>query len=149
MTLSVKDVDGIEGQASYEIWVPPSVKKPAVNDGPAYTVYAKSSSFDPKGDENCLLELNARLIGILSFLKNFPNPFNPTTEISFMIPEDQHVTLNIYDMLGRKVATLVDGPKSAGVHSVLFDANRLASGIYLYRLQAGSLIQVNKMILTK
>jgi hypothetical protein len=147
--LTVKDAQGIEGTASYEVWVPPSVKKPAINDGVSYTVYAKVPTFDPKGDDRFLSELNALLNGILKFLYNFPNPFNPSTEISFAIPEDQHVTLKVYDMAGREVATLVDELRTAGIHSVTFNANRIASGMYIYRLQAGSSIQVNKMILLK
>jgi hypothetical protein len=149
INLTVKDAQGVEGSASYEVWVPPSVKKPAVNDGVSYTVYAKAPTFDPKGDDRFLSELNALLNGILKFLYNFPNPFNPSTEISFAIPEDQHVTLKVYDMAGREVATLVDEIRTAGIHSVTFNANRIASGMYFYRLQAGSSVQVNKMILLK
>lgn len=81
---------------------------------------------------------------------NYPNPFNPATVITFHLPERTDVSLSVYDLLGRKVATLVDGTaKQAGEHSVLFDASALSSGIYLYRLQTGSHITTRQMTLIK
>ena len=67
--------------------------------------------------------------------QNYPNPFNPSTTISFGMPEDGPVRLTVYDMLGRQMATLVDGFVVAGRHEVRFDAGGLASGMYLYRLE--------------
>jgi M6 family metalloprotease-like protein len=80
---------------------------------------------------------------------NYPNPFNPSTTISYSIPVASAVTLTIYDMLGKEIATLVNGRQSAGNFSVAFDASRLASGIYMYRLQAGNFVQTRKMTLLK
>lgn len=68
-------------------------------------------------------------------LQNYPNPFNPTTKISFSIPNSTHVKVIVYDLLGREVQTLVDEVKTTGDHSVIFDADKLASGIYFYKLQ--------------
>ena len=82
-------------------------------------------------------------------LQNFPNPFNPSTTIKYALPENEKVTIEIYDMLGREVAELVNGEVEAGYHEVKFDASNLASGIYFYRMSAGSFIQVNKMLLLK
>ncbi len=82
-------------------------------------------------------------------LENYPNPFNPTTEISYQMPRNGEVTLKVYDVLGRLVATLVDGYQSAGVHTAQFNADNLASGIYFYRLTAPGITQVKKMILMK
>ena len=81
--------------------------------------------------------------------QNYPNPFNPSTTIRYGLPENEKVTIDIYDLLGRKVVELVNGEVSAGYHEVEFNAGNLASGIYLYRLSAGAFTQVNKMLLMK
>jgi hypothetical protein len=81
--------------------------------------------------------------------QNYPNPFNPSTEISYTVPSRTHVTLTVFNVLGIKVANLVNGEKEAGNYNVLFDANNLASGIYFYRLQAGNFLQTKKMVLLK
>ena len=81
--------------------------------------------------------------------QNYPNPFNPTTTINYDIPARSYVTLVVYDILGRRVETLVNGEKHPGHYEVTFDASRLPSGVYLYRLQAGSFTSVRKMILVK
>ncbi len=81
--------------------------------------------------------------------QNFPNPFNPTTTISYSIPSSQKVILKVYDELGREVTTLVNNDQSAGNYSADFNAAGLASGIYFYRLQAGDFVQMKKMILMK
>lgn len=69
--------------------------------------------------------------------QNYPNPFNPATVISYQLGQDSFVTLEVYDILGREVATLVKGKETAGIHPVEFNASRLASGIYFYRIEAG------------
>jgi hypothetical protein len=84
-----------------------------------------------------------------SLSQNYPNPFNPSTRISWQSPVGSHQTLKIYDMLGNEVATLVDEYKEAGSYEVTFKAGDLASGIYLYRLQAGSFFETKKMILLR
>ena len=70
--------------------------------------------------------------------QNFPNPFNPSTTISFSIPEDVHVTLTIFDVYGREVKQLADAVMTAGHHTLEFDGSDLASGTYMYRLEAKS-----------
>ena len=82
-------------------------------------------------------------------LGNYPNPFNPSTNISYNLTIGGHVILRVYDVLGREVKTLVNEDESAGYHSVVFDASRLASGVYFYRLTASGMTQVRKMLLTK
>ncbi len=81
--------------------------------------------------------------------QNYPNPFNPTTTINYHLPAGVFVTLKIYDVLGREVRTLVEGNESAGYHSVVFDASDLPSGVYLYRITAGSYNSVKKLMLVK
>jgi hypothetical protein len=82
--------------------------------------------------------------------QNYPNPFNPTTTIEYGVPEAAEVTLEVFDMLGRKVATLINREaKSAGRHSVQFDAGRLSSGMYIYRMKAGNTVITKKLTLIK
>jgi len=86
--------------------------------------------------------------------QNYPNPFNPSTVINYQIPTNSHVTLKVYDVLGKAVATLVNETKEAGNYSVHFsasggDATKLASGIYFYRLDAGRFSSIKKMTLLK
>jgi hypothetical protein len=81
--------------------------------------------------------------------QNYPNPFNPTTVVSCQLPEASDVQLVVYDLLGREVARLLTGRLSAGVHSVRFDGSGLASGVYCYRLQAGTMVDMKRMILIR
>jgi cyclomaltodextrinase / maltogenic alpha-amylase / neopullulanase len=82
-------------------------------------------------------------------LQNYPNPFNPSTTIRYGIPETAHVTLVLYDVLGRYIETLVDRPHNAGEHTEVFDASHLPSGTYFYRLTANDNSITKKMILVK
>ncbi|MEJ2616227.1 MAG: T9SS type A sorting domain-containing protein [Ignavibacteriaceae bacterium] len=84
-----------------------------------------------------------------SLEQNYPNPFNPSTHIQFDIASQVNVRLNVYDILGREVATLVDKEMMPGKHNLVFDAGDLPSGIYFYKIQAGKYSQTNKMILLK
>jgi len=81
--------------------------------------------------------------------QNYPNPFNPSTSIKFTIPRQVGVSLKIYDILGREVATLLDEVKAPGTYSVTWDASALASGVYFYRIKAGDFMQAKKMMLVK
>jgi len=81
--------------------------------------------------------------------QNYPNPFNPSTKIKYQIPELSFVTIKVYDVLGKEVTTLINEEKPAGSYEVEFDASRLPSGVYFYRLQAGSFIETKKMILLR
>ncbi|MCL4279875.1 MAG: T9SS type A sorting domain-containing protein, partial [Ignavibacteriaceae bacterium] len=84
-----------------------------------------------------------------SLEQNYPNPFNPNTTIKFQIPKEGMVTLKVYDILGAEVAILVDEEKVAGKYEVNFDANNLASGIYIYCLNVNDFANVKKMVLLK
>lgn len=81
--------------------------------------------------------------------QNYPNPFNPATMIRYDVKETGHVSLKIYDMIGNEVATLVNETKQAGRYDVSFDASGLASGVYLYKMQAGSFTMTRKLVLMK
>ena len=81
--------------------------------------------------------------------QNYPNPFNPSTIIAFAIPREAHVTLGIYNLLGERVADLLDERKPVGYYSAVFHAEGMASGIYLYKLKAGDFIQSKKLILVR
>ena len=81
--------------------------------------------------------------------QNYPNPFNPSTTISYDLPTDSKVTLKVFDVLGREVATLVNGFVEAGSHQAVFNATRLASGVYFYRLQAGAYSATRKLAILK
>ena len=81
--------------------------------------------------------------------QNYPNPFNPATTIKYSVPAASFVTIKVYDILGREVASLVNEQKAAGSYNVQFNGNDLSSGVYLYRMQAGSFVQTKKLVLMK
>ncbi|VAX27407.1 hypothetical protein MNBD_IGNAVI01-69 [hydrothermal vent metagenome] len=86
---------------------------------------------------------------VFALSQNYPNPFNPTTIIQYSIPTNNFVTLKVYDVLGREVKTLVSKEQSAGVYNVEFNASSLTSGVYFYRIEAGSFVSVRKLMLLK
>ena len=92
---------------------------------------------------------NAGLPKNYSLSDNYPNPFNPTTVIKYELPESGMVELLVFDLLGRKVATLVDEYVTKGKHQIVFEASNLSSGIYIYRLKVGDFLQTKKMTLIK
>jgi hypothetical protein len=81
--------------------------------------------------------------------QNYPNPFNPSTEIKFSITKPGHVTLKVFDMLGREVTTLINEEMPAGTYKSRFDASNLASGIYIYRIVSGNFAAIRKMVLIR
>ena len=89
-----------------------------------------------------------------SLSQNYPNPFNPRTSIRYALPQDAEVRLTIYNILGQKVATLLDEPQSAGFKAVWWDGkdaegDEVSSGVYFYRLTAGEFSEIKKMMMVK
>lgn len=94
-------------------------------------------------------EMLSDVPGEFNLGQNYPNPFNPVTQIRFDLPRDAEVRLDVYTVTGQRVATLVNGHRPAGSYTVAFDASRLASGVYIYRIQAGSFISSRQMTFIK
>ncbi len=86
---------------------------------------------------------------VFSLSQNYPNPFNPVTIIKYQLPISNFVSINLYDVLGNEVVTLVNEEQPAGEYEIEFDGSRLPSGIYFYKLLSGSFVETKKMILLK
>ena len=95
------------------------------------------------------VEFNPEIPQEFSLMQNYPNPFNPTTTIAYQLTESGHVSLTIYDLLGKEIETLVSESQSRGKYQVLFDANDLVSGVYIYRLMTKDAVVTKKMVLMK
>jgi hypothetical protein len=102
------------------------------------------------GSVTSVQRVSQEIPSTFSLEQNYPNPFNPSTEIAFSITKANRITLKVYNLLGQEVATLMDGPENAGTYKVTFDARKLASGMYLYRLSTNTgIVAVRKMLLLK
>jgi FtsP/CotA-like multicopper oxidase with cupredoxin domain len=112
--------------------------------GPEAPMYAKAAS-----SQRAAFATAGTPTASFALEQNYPNPFNPSTTIRFSLPAATQVRLEVFDMLGRRVAKLVDGEKSAGAHEVSFNARRLSSGTYVYRLTAGKQTVTKRMYLLK
>jgi cytoskeletal protein CcmA (bactofilin family) len=124
-----------------------------------HRAYASNGSFSTPGEARSVILTRATSTSVDEFDnglptevaldQNYPNPFNPTTQIQFALPQEGQVSIQVYNMVGQVVATLVDGNFAAGRHTVQFDARDLSSGMYIYRLTAQGLSITNKMTLVK
>jgi hypothetical protein len=94
-------------------------------------------------------EYLSEIPGQYALSQNYPNPFNPTTVIEFSLPTTQFVSVKVYNILGQEVETLMNGVQNAGTYTLRFDASKLVSGVYFYRVQAGQFSQTRKMLLMK
>lgn len=149
----------------FEIWKEATTETSAVYTGEDDTAYefvsqatdwtGNMEQLRDQADSKTIIQLptsNEPAAGIpdkYTLEQNYPNPFNPTTTIRFGIPENGSVALDVYNMAGQKVATLVNKQMSAGWHTVTFDASGLASGMYIYRIQSGDFASTRKLILVK
>jgi hypothetical protein len=129
---------------------------------PGITYYYRVTAIDIHGNESLSSDEKSQVTveienggtnvipKVFALLQNYPNPFNPVTTIEFMLADDGWVTLKVYDMLGREVETLVNAGLKAGIlHRAMFDASKLSTGMYLYRLQSGNSVQVKKLMILK
>ena len=106
-------------------------------------VYASTNILTGIGEKQQSVPLTAQLS------QNYPNPFNPSTTIRYDLPQKSHVTLSVYNVLGQQVSILVQGEQESGYHEVRFDGSNLASGVYFYRLQAGTSVETKKLLLLR
>lgn len=145
LTISLNDRDG--GSRDHQItWsLNPTVDGQWWNTPSQWQTVAMVGPMGPTSSEG------SELPEVYALAQNYPNPFNPATTIHFQLPKSEHVTLRVFDVLGREVAALLDNMSfAAGEHAVRFDASGLTSGVYLYRLEAGaSFVQTRRMMLVK
>ncbi len=119
--------------------------------GKSYDYQLRETGFDGQVAtlETVTLTVRFNVARAFELAQNYPNPFNPVTMIRYQIPTAETVSLKVYDVLGKEVATLVSGRQEAGNYAVPFNASGLSSGMYFYRLQAGSFVETRKMMLVK
>jgi hypothetical protein len=109
----------------------------------------KQVDYDGTSSYSKEIEVEVHAPSVFELSQNYPNPFNPSTSIKFSVPQDGLVSLIVYNLLGEKIATLINQDLKAGRHEVKFDASKIASGLYFYRLDAGEFSMVKKMMLLK
>jgi hypothetical protein len=114
-----------------------------------YTYRLKQMDFDGSFEYSDIVAVEVTAPLEFTLEQNYPNPFNPSTVIKYSIPENVFVTLDVYNLLGEKVASLVNGIQDAGRYEISFDASNFASGVYVYSLRSGSFNLVKKMLLMK
>jgi hypothetical protein len=124
-----------------------------INDG-SYSYRLKQVDFDGTFEYSNVVEVEILAPAEFNLAQNYPNPFNPSTMIAFNLAVDSKVSLNIFNVLGQEVATLINTNLVAGSHQVNFDASSLNTGVYMYRIEAAGIdgtnfVDVKKMILTK
>lgn len=134
--ITISDVNLLEDVTEFQVVVDYIMKKQTI-------VPDKSTIVTGLKDEKCSIPAEYKLE------QNFPNPFNPSTVISYQLPKDEFVKLRIYNLLGEEVSTIVNQIQSAGNYQIKWNAEKLTSGVYIYRLEAGNFVQTKKMILAK
>jgi hypothetical protein len=114
-----------------------------------YSYRLKQVDFNGSYEYSNVVEASVNAPNKFELAQNFPNPFNPTTKISFSVPSNSNVKLTVYNLLGQEITNLVNGFMKAGSHTVEFNATNFNSGLYFYRLESNGLTQVKKMMLLK
>lgn len=130
-----------------------SPKEYSFNDipdgGTKFKYRLKQIDNDGKYEYSSVVSIETKVPNKFILNQNYPNPFNPSTAITYSIPTSSKVTLTVYDVLGKLIATLVNTDQEAGSYSVNFNADGLISGIYFYKIQSGKFVKTNKMLLLK
>ncbi|MFZ1279188.1 MAG: T9SS type A sorting domain-containing protein [Ignavibacteriaceae bacterium] len=119
------------------------------NESGLYNYRLKQIDFDGSFEYSSEIEANFIFANDFRLSQNYPNPFNPNTTIEYQIPQASFVTIKVYDVLGKEIVTLVNEEKPAGIHEVSFEPKDLTSGLYLYKIKAGSFDQTRKMLFLK
>ena len=120
----------------------------SLNEG-TYSYRLKQVDLDGTFEYSNVVEVDVTVPDVFALELNYPNPFNPSTRIDFSLAADSKVSLKVFDVLGQEVATLINSDLEAGSHNIDFKASNLNSGVYIYRLQAGSFVETKKMVLMK
>ena len=115
----------------------------------SYTYRLRQVDFDGSFAYSDEVEIDISQPNVFYLGQNYPNPFNPSTNIKYSVPQDGLVSLKVYDLLGKEVATLVNESQQAGTFDVVFEGSNLASGVYYYQLKVGDLTSTKKLMLTK
>ena len=118
------------------------------SDGTVFLVGGVLSAYDYSPVEPTGVEFSD-IVPEYANVQNYPNPFSETTTFQFVLAAPGHVKLEVFDLLGRKVASLVDGEFVAGAHQKVFDVNGLTAGTYLYRIRAGEFVQTKKIAIVR
>ena len=137
------DIADLDGDGIVEIIPQYELNKGWQDSWENRSVFLKRDKLSDIDDENIIYPSDNNL------LQNYPNPFNPSTKISYSIKEEGLVTIKVYDILGKEIAILVNEIQPAGIYEAEFNASQLPSGMYIYKIQAGSFSDVKKMLLTK
>jgi hypothetical protein len=158
ISINLANINSISKKVNLRVWLPPGTT--SLSQFPIGTVISKgyatlSDSLAGISSKSYNFVLSATSVKNedipinFSLSQNYPNPFNPTTEIKYSIPRSGIVTLKVYNILGQEVATLVNQEQKAGNYNVTFNASKLASGVYLYRIQSGNFSLTKKMTVLK
>ena len=148
LTIVATITDACTGTVTNDVWV---TRSSLPDPSGFFNLFDQNSAAANNHAEASFDAGSGRVLNGSSFAlgRNYPNPFNPTTIVPFSMKEAAHVSIRVYDMVGREVAVLVDGRVSAGVHQVVFEANNLPTGVYLIRMQTAGTVQVQRMTLMK
>ena len=114
-----------------------------------YSYRLKQIDSDGTFKYSSIVKVNYQTVTSYNLSQNFPNPFNPGTKITFIIPEAGNVKLTVHNIIGEIVSTLVNRKMEEGVHSIIFDATAFPSGIYVYRIEVNDFVSTKKMMLVK